>query len=152
MKSTGPNPIQPSFSTAIQTAVADVKAARDTYDWVGVYLLKGDALTLMDEHYIGVPTLETSIPLSEGLCGGAARAGETVVVDDVRSDPRHIVCSITTRSEIVVPIVAAGQVIGVLDVDSDMQAAFGADERRELEALAAALAEAWAGEQRPAAV
>ncbi|MEE9162422.1 MAG: GAF domain-containing protein [Candidatus Neomarinimicrobiota bacterium] len=150
MKPTESIAIQPAFHAAIQQSVAELAASQPTYDWVGVYLLEGDALTLRDEHYLGEATLETSIPLSEGLCGAAARAGETVVVDDVRSDPRHIVCSITTRSEIGLPIVAAGQVIGVLDVDSDTPAAFGADDQRELEAVAAALAEAWA--QRPAAV
>ncbi len=152
MKSTGPNPIRPAFHAAIQAAVAELAASQPTYDWVGVYLVEGDALTLRDEHYLGELTAETSIPLSEGLCGAAARGGETVVVDDVRSDPRHIVCSISARSEIVVPMVAAGQVIGVLDVDSDTPAAFGSDDRRELEAVAAALAAAWAREQRPAAV
>ncbi|MCH7497177.1 MAG: GAF domain-containing protein [Candidatus Marinimicrobia bacterium] len=140
----------PSFHAAVEAAVAEVKAARDTYDWVGIYLLDGDVLTLAEEHFMGAATSETRIPLSAGLCGAAARERRTIVVDDVNADPRHIVCSMTTRSELVVPILAGATVIGVLDVDSDKPAAFTAADRTALEGVAAALARAWARFQRAA--
>lgn len=142
---------QPSFDAAIRTAVAGVKAMKPTYDWVGVYLLEGDpslgsgqgVLTLRDEHYLGTSTSHTRIPLDSGICGAAATDRETLVIDDVRADSRYIACSISVRSEIVVPILAGERVVGVLDLDSNTTAAFGEDDRRELEEVAGALARAW---------
>ena len=149
---------QPSFDAAIRTAVAGVKAMKPTYDWVGVYLLEGDpsirrladsgqgVLTLREEHYLGQPTVHTRIPLESGICGAAASSRETIMVDDVRRDSRYIACSVSVQSEIVVPILAGERVVGVLDLDSDTPAAFGEDDRRELEELAGALALAWQAE------
>ena len=158
---------QPSFDAAIRTAVAGVKAMRPAYDWVGVYLLEGDpsagsgqapsagsgqapsagsgqgVLTLQDDHYRGQPTSHTRIPLDSGICGAAASSRETIVIDDVRRDSRYIACSLSVRSEIVVPIMAGERVVGVLDLDSDTPAAFVESDRRELERVAAALAQAW---------
>lgn len=136
---------QPSWDEAIQSAVLGVKLMKEYYNWVGVYLLddSGMILTLKDEHYLGLPTEHTRIPLESGICGASAAGKETLVIDDVKSDPRYIACSLTVQSEIVVPIVAGDRVIGVLDLDSDTPAAFNADDRRELEAVAAALAQAW---------
>ncbi len=134
---------QPDFDGAIRTAVAGVHVLRDAYDWVGVYLLAGDVLTLEDDHYRGAVTSETAIPLDRGICGAAASSRETIVVDDVRKDHRYIACSPTVRSEIVIPITAGNQVVGVLDLDSDTLAAFGAEDRRQLEEVAAVLAKIW---------
>ncbi len=142
---------QPSFDAAIRTAVAGLKAMQPTYDWVGVYLLEGDpsagsgqgVLTLQDDHYRGQPTSHTRIPLDSGICGAAASSRETIVIDDVRRDSRYIACSLSVRSEIVVPIMAGERVVGVLDLDSDTPAAFVESDRRELERVAAALAQAW---------
>ena len=142
---------QPSFDAAIRAAVAGVKGMKATYDWVGVYLLEGDpspgsgqgVLTLQDDHYRGPPTSHTRIPLDSGICGAAACSRETIVIDDVRRDSRYIACSLSVRSEIVVPIMAGERVVGVLDLDSDTRAAFGEADRRELEQVAAALAQAW---------
>ncbi len=134
---------QLSFDAAIRTAVAGVKAMRPYYDWVGVYLLEGDVLTLKDDHYLGAPTSHTRIPLDSGICGASAGGGETLVIDNVHQDSRYIACSVSVQSEIVVPILAGERVIGVLDLDSDTPAAFKEDDRRELEQIAAALARAW---------
>ena len=149
---------QPSFDAAIRTAVAGVKALKPAYDWVGVYLLEGDpspgsgqgVLTLQDDHYLGQPTVHTRIPLGSGICGASATDGEALVIDDVHEDSRYIACSLSVRSEIVVPIMAGERVIGVLDLDSDTPAAFGEADRQELERVAAALArvcQALAGKQ-----
>ncbi len=134
---------QPTFDAAIRTAVAGVKAMKPVYDWVGVYLLEGDVLTLQDDHYLGQPTVHTRIPLGSGICGVSATDGETLVIDDVHEDSRYIACSLSVRSEIVVPIMAGERVVGVLDLDSDTPAAFGEADRQELEQVAAALAQAW---------
>ena len=80
------------------------------------------------------------IPLNRGICGAAATQKTTIVVDDVNADPRYLACSLETRSEIVVPILRGEEVLGEIDIDSDRPAAFGAEDRQLLEAVAAALA------------
>ncbi len=135
--------VHPDFDGAVRTAVAGVHVMDGAYDWVGIYLLERDLLTLQDDHYLGAPTTETAIALDRGICGAAASSRETIVVDDVRRDPRYIACSLSVQSEIVVPILSGDRVIGVLDLDSDTRAAFGADDRRQLEQVAAALAKVW---------
>ena len=132
-----------SFDAAIRTAVARVKLHRGQYDWVGVYLYDGQALTLRTAHYQGLPTSETSLTLDQGICGAAAANRETIIVDDVRQDERYIACSLAVKSEIVVPIMTGAALVGVLDLDSDTFAAFGADDQQYLESVATALGAAW---------
>ena len=136
---------QPSWDAAVRAAVLGVKLMKDHYNWVGVYLLdeSGGTLTLAKEHYLGLPTEHMRIPLESGICGASAAGKETLVIDDVKGDSRYIACSLTVQSEIVVPIVVGDKVIGVLDLDSDTPAAFSSRDRRELESVAQALAEAW---------
>jgi GAF domain-containing protein len=80
------------------------------------------------------------IPVGQGVCGAAAARGETEIVDDVNADPRYLACFPSTRSEIVVPIVHNGRVVGEIDIDSDQPAAFGAEDRELLERVAVLLA------------
>ena len=96
------------------------------YNWVGFYLLEPGAQppVLVLGAFEGAMTPHTRIPLNQGICGAAASSGHTVVVDDVRRDPRYLACSLETKSEIVVPIFAHGQVVGELDIDSHFPAAF----------------------------
>jgi len=119
--------------------VAYLKNAMTHYSWVGVYLLEGDELVLGP--YQGKPSPHTRIPLGRGICGAAATERATIVVDDVNADPRYLACSIETQSEIVVPIMRNGVVLGEIDIDSDAKAAFGAQDRALLEAVAANLSE-----------
>ncbi|MGE3343254.1 MAG: GAF domain-containing protein [Vicinamibacterales bacterium] len=126
-------------ATAAMTEVVQMLQARlPYYTWAGVYLLEGDTLVLGP--YVGKPSPHTRIPLGRGICGAAATEKATIIVDDVNADPRYLACSIETKSEIVVPIMDGDQVLGELDIDSDRPAAFGADDRALLEAVAAALA------------
>jgi GAF domain-containing protein len=103
------------------------------YNWVGFYMLEPGANPpmLVLGRYQGAMTVHTRIPLNQGICGAAASSGKTVVVDDVKKDPRYLACSLETKSEIVVPVFAHGKVAGELDIDSHFLAAF-ADEDREL--------------------
>ena len=103
------------------------------YNWVGFYMLEAGASppTLGLGRYQGAMTVHTRIGLNQGICGAAAASGKTVVVDDVKKDPRYLACSLETKSEIVVPIFVHGKVAGELDIDSHFLAAFG-DEDREL--------------------
>jgi GAF domain-containing protein len=129
----------PSLDDAIREAVTGLAGAAARYHWVGVYLLEGDTLVLHTQ--VGAPTPHARIPVSQGLCGAAVRERRTIVVDDVRDDPRYLACSLATRSEIVVPIVTVGGlVVGEIDIDSDLPAAFGPADRDRVEAAAAALA------------
>lgn len=108
---------------AIERTVARVHHQEPTFDWVGVYLVDGDSLVLGP--FNGKPTEHERIPLGEGVCGSVAVKGETEVVPDVRARPGHIACDVNTRSEVVAPIFKDGQVLGVLDVDSNTLDAFG---------------------------
>ena len=80
-----------------------------TFDWVGGYEVDGDRLVLGP--FRGQPTEHTTIPMGEGVCGSVAVKGQTEVVPDVRKRPGHIACSLSTRSEMVAPIVRDGQVV-----------------------------------------
>jgi GAF domain-containing protein len=106
---------------------------------VGIYRLDGDDLVLGP--YRGKPSPHTRIPLGQGICGAAATAKATIIVDDVNSDSRYLACSLETQSEIVVPILRDGAVLGEIDIDSDRPAAFDQDDRRLLEAVADLLSE-----------
>lgn len=80
------------------------------------------------------------IPLGKGVCGTAAARGETQRVDDVHAFPGHIACDAASRSELVVPLVRDGTVLGVLDLDSPEPARFDAQDAAGCEALARLLA------------
>lgn len=123
---------------AMTQAVALLKRGRPAYAWVGVYLLFGTDLVLGP--FEGKPSPHTRIPLGRGICGAAAAEKSTIIVDDVHADPRYLACSLETRSEIVVPIMHGGDVLGEIDIDSDRPAAFGDDDRVLLERVAAAIA------------
>jgi L-methionine (R)-S-oxide reductase len=96
------------------------------YNWVGFYMLEPGAQppVLVLGAFEGAMTPHTRIPLNQGICGAAASSGQTVVVDDVSKDARYLACSLETKSEIVVPVFAQGQVVGELDIDSHFPAAF----------------------------
>jgi len=123
---------------AMAAAIGVLKREVPDYTWVGIYLLDGNELVLGP--FAGKPSPHTRIPLGRGICGAAAAEQTTIIVDDVNSDPRYLACSIETRSEIVVPIMLGGEVLGEIDIDSDHLAAFNNDDRVLLEAVAAQLA------------
>lgn len=84
--------------------------------WVGFYLVNGEELVLGP--FQG-PVACTRIRKGKGVCGAAWVQGETIIVPDVEAFPGHIACSSASRSEIVLPLFSAGEVVGVLDVDSE---------------------------------
>jgi L-methionine (R)-S-oxide reductase len=123
---------------AMEETVRLLAAEISAYTWVGIYLLDDDELVLGP--FVGKPSPHTRIPLGRGICGAAATEKATIIVDDVNADPRYLACSIETRSEIVVPILSKGDVLGEIDIDSDRPAAFGDADRVLLEKVAALLA------------
>ncbi len=123
---------------ALAAAVGVLKQQMPDYTWVGIYVLDGNDLVLGP--FVGKPSPHVRIPVGQGICGAAAAERATIVVDDVNADPRYLACSVETQSEIVVPIVHEGRVLGEIDIDSDRPAAFTAADRTLLEAVAALLA------------
>jgi GAF domain-containing protein len=129
----------PTAVSAMQQVVRLLKDAVPSYTWVGIYVVEGDELVLGP--FIGKPSPHTRIPLGQGICGAAVIEKATIVVDDVHADPRYLACSIETRSEIVVPIMRGAEVLGEIDIDSDVPAAFGPRDRALLEPVADMLAD-----------
>ena len=105
----------------------------DDLNWAGFYLLKGGMLVLGP--FQGRPAC-VRIEMGRGVCGTAAAKRQTLVVDDVEKFPGHIACDVASRSEIVIPLVRDGLVIGVLDIDAPVAARFDAEDREGLETLA----------------
>lgn len=108
-------------------------------NWAGVYFLRGAELVVGP--FQGKPAC-VRIALDRGACGAAASRRRTVILDDVRSFPGHIVCDPASRSEIVVPLVTGTRLIGVLDIDSPRVGRFDAADARGLESVALELAPA----------
>lgn len=118
------------------TVACELFHAFDDFDWVGFYRVMAPGLLKVGPYQGGHGCLV--IPFERGVCGAAARERRTQVVEDVDAFPGHIACSASTRSEIVVPVFdAAGELIAVLDVDSDAPAAFDAADAAALEDLVA---------------
>ena len=106
-----------------------------SYSWVGIYLVDGKDLVL-DAWAGPAATEHTRIPIGKGVCGFAAKAGRTEIVSDVSKDPRYLQCFLSTKAEIVVPIIREGKVVGEIDIDSDQMGAFSSLDREFLEAVA----------------
>lgn len=120
-----------------------IQRLRPQYRWVGFYFLHEGKLHVGP--YVGKPTPHTVIELNRGICGAAVAEERTIVVDDVKADPRYLACSLETKSEIVIPIRVKGKIIGELDIDADRRAAFADDDRRLLEAAAEIIGRRLAG-------
>ncbi len=127
----------PSVEDLMSVIVGRLQERLGHFDWVGFYMIEkgglGEEPILVLGPYVGAVTQHTRIPLNQGICGAAASSGQTVIVDDVKSDPRYLACSLETRSEIVAPVLVKGKVVGELDIDSHTPAAFNDDDRELVE-------------------
>ena len=101
-------------------------------NWAGFYLLKAGELVLGP--FQGKPAC-VRIAVGKGVCGTAAARGESVLVEDVEAFPGHIACDAASRSELVVPLVKDGTVLGVLDLDAPIVARFDRADQAGIEAL-----------------
>jgi len=115
-------------------------------NWLGFYLAKRQELVLGP--FQGNPAC-TRIPFGKGVCGAAALKQETVVVPDVEAFPGHIACDTASRSEIVVPLVNWGRLLGVLDVDSATLNRFDEDDQDGIESIASVFMASLATEDLP---
>jgi GAF domain-containing protein len=102
-------------------------------NWVGFYFYDGQELVVGP--FQGQPAC-VRIPLDRGVCGKAARTGQTQRVDDVHAVADHIACDAASRSELVVPLFAGDSLIGVFDLDSPDPARFDVEDQRGLEEIA----------------
>ena len=122
---------EPDLTANLANTAAALRQAFGFF-WVGFYLVKGDELVLGP--FQG-PIACTRIRHSKGVCGASWARAETILVPDVEAFPGHIACSSDSKSEIVVPIIQNGQVVAVLDVDSDQLNDFDHDDQTALEQL-----------------
>lgn len=105
----------------------------DHYDWVGFYLTDPAAdRELVLGPYVGAPTEHTRIPFGKGICGQAADTEKTFIIQDVSQETNYLSCSPDVRSEIVLPIMKGGRVLGELDIDSHHLAPFTPDDQQLL--------------------
>ncbi|ARU39887.1 hypothetical protein CCB80_01540 [Armatimonadetes bacterium Uphvl-Ar1] len=112
-----------------------------TYDWSGIYILRGEMLHL--DAYVGAATDHTEIPVGRGVCGTAVAENKNQVIVDVRELSNYLSCSAFTRSELVVLIRNGETILGQIDIDGHEIGAFDAQDERFLEDLAALLAYRW---------
>jgi len=104
-------------------------------NWAGFYFVEGQDQLLLGPFQGKVACMR--IPFSKGVCGAAARERRTQRVEDVHAFPGHIACDAASRSELVVPLVKEGRLIGVLDLDSPHPARFDAADQAGIERLVA---------------
>ncbi|MBH0157852.1 GAF domain-containing protein [Fictibacillus sp. 5RED26] len=104
----------------------------DRVNWVGFYTLEVETNQLVLGPFQGLPAC-VRIPLGRGVCGTSAQNQETLVVKDVHEFPGHIACDAASQSEIVVPLVKDGQLLGVLDIDSPDKERFDEIDQENLE-------------------
>ncbi len=114
-----------NFSALLFNTMPDV-------NWVGFYFYKGGGLVLGP--FQGKPAC-TRIAIGKGVCGTAAEKMKTVVVKNVHEFPGHIACDSASNSEIVVPLIKQGKLLGVLDIDSPQLARFDDEDKAGLENL-----------------
>lgn len=135
---------EPDEVAVLATVAAELRVAFSHFHWVGFYRVVSPGLLKVGPYQGGHGCL--TIPFDRGVCGRCAREKRTQVVADVRQLPYHIACSATTRSEIVVPVLdARGEVRAVLDIDSDLPAAFDRVDQEALERLVSEIGPVYGG-------
>ena len=120
---------------------AEMVRAERGYRWVGIYKIDRSDFVIAAGTGNEPPTY-ARFPTTQGLCGAVAESRETLIVDDVKKDPRWLPAFWTTQSEILVPIISetTQRVLGVIDVESDKVEAFSEDDRDFLEHVAVLMA------------
>lgn len=118
------------------TVACELHHADERFDWTGFYRVVAPGLLKIGPYQGGHGCLV--IPFDRGVCGACARTGEVQLVPDVDAFPGHIACASSTRSEIVLPVRnGRGELIAVLDIDSDRPAAFDEADAEHLSAILA---------------
>jgi L-methionine (R)-S-oxide reductase len=111
----------------------------DRINWIGFYLMDENHELVLGP-FQGLPAC-VRIPLGKGVCGTSAKTRETIRVEDVHQFPGHIACDAASNSEIVIPLIKDGKLLGVLDIDSPEKNRFDELDQEQLEGLTAILVE-----------
>ena len=120
------------------SVVCELHHSDDRFDWTGFYRVTGPEMLKIGPYQGGHGCLQ--IPFSRGVCGAAARLKTTQLVPDVEAFEGNIACASSTRSELVLPVFnGKGDVIAVLDIDSDQPDAFSQEDAQALEAILASV-------------
>ncbi|MBT2617841.1 MULTISPECIES: GAF domain-containing protein [unclassified Bacillus (in: firmicutes)] len=117
----------------LSNAAALLNQFLDEINWVGFYLYEEDQLILGP--FQGLPAC-VRIPMGKGVCGTSAATEKTLRVEDVHQFPGHIACDAASRSEIVIPLMKDGKLLGVLDIDSPITDRFDEMDQQGLEKFA----------------
>ena len=133
---------EPDAVANMANVAALIWQALPDLNWAGFYRLLDGMLVLGP--FCGRPAC-IRIPLGQGVCGTAASEAKSQLVEDVHAFPGHIACDAASRSELVVPVIAGGKVIAVIDLDSPKLARFDSEDRAGIELLAARIAGAIGG-------
>ena len=113
------------------------------YRWVGIYAVGRHEISVIGWSGLAAPT-HPRFPKDHGLGGAAAASGSSVLANDVAKDPRYLETLANTRSEIVVPVKrSTGEVVALIDVESERSGAFGIEDQRRLEEFAVLAADFW---------
>lgn len=127
---------EPDSIANLANAAALIFHTLPDLNWAGFYLMRGGELVVGP--FQGRPAC-VRIAVGRGVCGTAVAEARTQIVADVAAFPGHIPCDSASRSELVVPLIVGGNVVGVLDLDSPLLARFDADDAKGCERLAATL-------------
>lgn len=127
--------VAPEINTTekMQQICNELQSSIAHYDWVGFYFKNGDKRELKLGPYTGEPTDHTIIPFGKGICGQVAESNQNFVVPDVHAQDNYIACSLTVKSEIVIPLFKNGENIGQIDIDSNTPDPFTEEDERFLE-------------------
>lgn len=131
---------EPDMIAALANVSAVIAQNYDRLNWSGFYFVKNGELILGP--FQGKVAC-VHIPFDKGVCGKCYRDAAVQCIDDVLAFPGHIACDSASRSELCVPIIVNGTVVGEIDLDSPEKERFGEDEVREMTQAAADIADAW---------
>ncbi|MCA1057434.1 GAF domain-containing protein [Rossellomorea aquimaris] len=123
---------EPNQIANLSNASALLNQFMDRINWVGFYLYEEESNQLVLGPFQGLPAC-VRIPLGRGVCGTSAGEQKTLRIEDVHQFPGHIACDAASQSEIVIPLVKEGKLIGVLDIDSPEKARFDEEDQKYLE-------------------
>ena len=129
---------EPNQIANLSNASALLNQFLDQINWVGFYLVEGKELILGP--FQGLPAC-VRIPFGKGVCGTSAAERKTLRIADVHQFPGHIACDAASESEIVIPLIKDGTIIGVLDIDSPVKNRFDEEDQHGLEEFVHTLCE-----------
>jgi GAF domain-containing protein len=132
-----------SFNAQLQELCDLLRSTLPHYTWVGFYFAHTEKKTLHLGPYSGAPTDHSCIPFGKGICGQVAESNDYFLVPDVNAQDNYIACSISVKSELVVPLFVDGKNIGQIDIDSDIIEAFNEEDVSFLTWVNEQIAEVW---------